>query len=213
MMEEKKRSRRRRGRKRGVLTAALLLLLSFSTIGGTVAYIMTTTPAIKNTFGVASVDCKVMESYNSTSAEKTAVHVKNTGTADAYIRVKLVANWYGYDSDTIVAMAAWSPTASVKTANGWTLGADGYYYYTEPVASEGVTKNLIDQITLKMDDATRYRQVLEIFAEAIQADGVEFAKGESDPERYPVVQAWKSGVSGIDDSGNLIVKMSGGGSS
>lgn len=213
MTGEKRKSRRRRGRKRSLLTAGLLLLLSISSVGGTVAYIVTQTSLLQNTFNMAVIDCQVLEEYDAVQAKKTDVRVKNTGTADAYIRVKLIANWYANDSNTIVAQAGWSPTEAVKTGTGWVLGADGYYYYTQPVEAGDVTDNLIDSITLKMDEATRFRQVLEIIAEAIQAEGEDFSKGESASDRYPVVQAWSSGVSGIGADGKtLSIITSGGGS-
>jgi hypothetical protein len=57
------------------------------------------------------------------------ITVQNTGDTDCYIRVRAIApNGYTLEKQ--------------PESDEWTLGADGYYYYSDPVAPEGFTSAL-----------------------------------------------------------------------
>ena len=70
-----------------VIATVLLLALA---IGGTLAWLSTKGDPIQNTFLPTKVTCKVTESFNGSTGEKSDVNVENTGTINAFIRVKLV---------------------------------------------------------------------------------------------------------------------------
>ena len=69
---------------------ALALVLTLS-VGGTIAYLITNTSAITNTFTPSYVDCLVDESFNGNV--KTNVSVKNNGDTEAYIRATVIVTW------------------------------------------------------------------------------------------------------------------------
>lgn len=174
------RRRKRRSKKTGMLFLSLLLVIGM-VVGGTVAWLSTKSAPITNTFLPSHVSCSVAEEFNGTT--KSNVNVTNTGDIDAYIRVKLVTYRVNNKGQHI------GGTASLPT---FTLGAnwvsyDGYYYYTLPVApGERPETNLTDSMMLidSYTDADGGKQVIEVMAEAIQANGV------ADDGKKAVVKAW-----------------------
>lgn len=174
------RRRKRRSKKTGMLFLSLLLVIGM-VVGGTVAWLSTKSASITNTFLLSHVSCSVTEEFNGTT--KSNVNVINTGDIDAYIRVKLVTYRVNNKGQHI------GGTASLPT---FTLGAnwvsyDGYYYYTLPVApGERPETNLTDSMMLidSYTDADGGKQVIEVMAEAIQANGV------ADDGKKAVVKAW-----------------------
>ena len=152
-----------------VIATVLLLALA---IGGTLAWLSTKDAPIQNKFLPTKVTCEVMETFNGSTGVKTKVNVKNTGTIDAFIRVKLVTYRTNDQGQHI------GGTASLPT---FTLGAnwvsyDGYYYYTLPVApGERPKTNLTDSMTLvgSYPDTDGGKQVIEVMAEAIQSSPAE----------------------------------------
>ena len=172
--------RKRRSKKTGTLFLSLLLVATM-VVGGTLAYLFTNTEPVENIFTPSYVSCSVTEEFNGTI--KSNVNVTNTGNIDAYIRVKLVTYRVNDEGQHI------GGTASLPT---FTLGAnwvlyDGYYYYTLPVAPrESPKTNLTDSMTLigSYTDADGGKQVIEVMAEAIQANGV------ADDGTKAVVKAW-----------------------
>lgn len=174
------RRRKRRSKKTGMLFLSLLLVIGM-VVGGTVAWLSTKSAPITNTFLPSHVSCSVAEEFNGTT--KSNVNVTNTGDIDAYIRVKLVTYRVNNKGQHI------GGTASLPT---FTLGAnwvsyDGYYYYRLPVApGERPETNLTDSMMLidSYTDADGGKQVIEVMAEAIQANGV------ADDGKKAVVKAW-----------------------
>ena len=182
---------RYRSKKSVMLILALALVVSM-TIGGTIAYLTTQTDGVTNTFNPSKVTCEVTENFNGSTGEKSNVNVKNTGTIDAFIRVKLVTyrtNDAGQHIGGTASLPDFTPGA------GWVKYGD-YYYYTKPVAPTAKPEaNLIDSMTLtgSYEDADGGKQAIDVMAEAIQ----------SVPEAA-VKAAWGAGFS-IDENGNLVV--------
>lgn len=58
---------------------------------------------IQNKFLPTKVTCEVMETFNGSTGVKSNVNVKNTGTIDAFIRVKLVTYRTNDQGSTLVA--------------------------------------------------------------------------------------------------------------
>ena len=192
------RHARKRRRKRIPIRIAILLValifLSSLAIGGTLAYVLTNSSSLTNSFVTADMSCEIVEDF-SNGTEKRNVCVKNTGDAPAYIRVKLLPYWYDKQEENIVAMSAWAPLFTA--GNGWVQGQDGYYYYVSPVKPGECTAVLISSISLKQDEVTLARQVLEIIASCVQAEPDE-----------AVLEAW-SGTNGSVSkilNGSLVIK-------
>ena len=148
----------------GILIALMLAC------GAVYAYMFMRTGTQSTAFVPAKVDCEVEETYGNNV--KSSITVKNTGNIDAYIRVRLVSYWVDADGN-IVAKA--SPTLSISPAAGWIPGSDNIYYYSSPVEpTQAPLELLASPITLEEEDG--YRQVVDVFAEAIQAKPVKAAE-------------------------------------
>lgn len=163
--------------KAGALLISLLALLTL-TVGGTVAYLVASTPDVENTFTPSQVSCEVTENFNGTT--KSNVNVTNTSNIDAYIRVKLVTYRVNGEDNHRIGGTATIP-AFTPGANWVKYG--GYYYYTLPVApGDSPAVDLIDSdgIALedKYEDVDGGKQVIEVMAEAIQSVPAE-AVGEA----------------------------------
>ena len=172
-----------------VIATVLLLALA---IGGTLAWLSTKDAPIQNKFLPTKVTCEVTEKFNGTTGKKTDVNVKNTGTIDAFIRVKLVT-YRTNDQGQHIGGTASLP--SFDLGANWVKYGD-YYYYTKPVApNQKPGTNLADSMTLigSYMDTDGGKQAIDVMAEAIQ----------SVPEDA-VKAAWGAGFS-IDGNGNLVV--------
>lgn len=153
----------------GRLTAmviATVMLLALA-IGGTVAWLTDTSPAVVNTFTPSHVSCKVEETFDNKAGVKSNVKVQNTSDIPAFIRVKLVTYRTNGKGEHIGGMAA---VPSFQPGANWVLH-EGYYYYTQPVQPQNFTGILIDEIQLQdpYTDADRGRQAIDVMAEAIQS--------------------------------------------
>lgn len=143
------------------------VILAVAVLCGSVyAYMYRKSMAVDNTFIPAYVDCVVNEDF--ADNKKTSITVENTGNIDAYIRVRLVSYWID-ESGAIVSKSSEMPTFGI--ADDWIPDAGNYtYYYTKKVAPDAFTTTLLDSdITLRLS-SEGYRQVVEVFAEAIQAE-------------------------------------------
>lgn len=151
---------------RTVMVALALVLVLGLAIGGTVAYLVTNTSAITNTFTPASVPNTPVEKFDSTT--KTSIQVENEGNIAAYVRVKLVT-YRVDDNGSRIGGAATIPTFT--PANGW-FEKGGYYYYPTAVEPESTSPNLLPTGGIKLQqytDADGGKQVIEVLTESIQA--------------------------------------------
>ena len=181
-------------KKRKYLMTALLVLCVIAAVGGTVAFMLKKAQK-KNTFQVAQVNCEVHEEMdeaehanngNFNGTTKSDICVKNTGNIDEFIRIRLVS-YYVDNSGAIVGRAS-SDYPALTLKSGWIAGANHTYYYTQPVVANASTTILCEPITLRtktLVDGTEVKQVIEVFAEAIQAN----------PEKA-VTEAWGVTVTG-----------------
>ena len=173
-----------------ILSTVLLLALA---IGGTLAWLSTKDAPIQNKFLPTNVTCEVTEKFDGRTGVKSSVNVKNTGTINAFIRVKLVT-YRTNDQGQHIGGTASLPTFTLGT--GWVKYGD-YYYYTKPVAPKQMPEtNLTESMTLIVSymDTDGGKQAVDVMAEAIQ----------SVPEDA-VKAAWGAGFS-IGADGSLIVR-------
>lgn len=182
------------------LLISLLLILTV-TVGGTLAYIVTQTNAVTNTFTPAKVTCQINETF--ANDVKSNVTIENTGTTSAYIRAAIVVTWKDEDGNIgpETPVLGEDYVFEMGSSDNW-LKIEDYYYHKAPVAAEGEddTKVLINSCKLK-DGVTSpegYGLSVEIVADAIQAEGVD-SNGN-----HPVELAWK--VVTVGASNNLVAK-------
>ena len=162
------RKRKPRINKAAVLLTAAVLLIG-TVVGSTVAYLITQTDAVENTFEYAKVSCEVKEDFNGGNTKKN-VQITNTGSTDAYIRATYVVNWL--DSNGNIAASVPEEYRYDLTENPggkWTKGADGYFYYLTPVAPGGSTPGSLLNCTVTRPENPEYRLSVEILATAIQS--------------------------------------------
>ena len=152
-----------------LLIAALLLTL---TVGGTLSYIVTGSALSVNRFSPAFVALSVSDDGK----------VTNTGNVDAYIRAAVVVNWM----DNSGNVCGIKPNCTLSVSDNWTVGNDGFYYYSDKVAPSASTLTAPAYITdHDVPPSSQYSLSIEIAAEALQADG------ETDGENIPAHQdAW-----------------------
>ena len=180
--------------KRKILIRAVIVLSVVFVLlcGATVALMFRQTSLLTNEFETAIVDCQVHEQTDTGSVmagTKSSITVENTGNIPAYIRVRFVSYWVDAQGH-IVGKASEMPV--IPYDNTTWFEQDGIYYCTTPIAVGDFTPELLQSgktIVLCADAETGYRQVLEVFADAIQ----------SEPNKA-VTQSWNVGISG----GNIV---------
>ena len=151
-----------------VLSVVLVLLC-----GTAVALMFRQTSLLTNEFETAIVDCRVHEKTDTGSVmagAKSSITVENTGNIPAYIRVRFVSYWVDTEGHA-VGKASEMPSIPYD-ANAW-FEQNGIYYCKTPVAVGALTPELLQAgktIVLRVDTETGYRQVLEVFADAIQSE-------------------------------------------
>ena len=116
-----------------------LVLILVCTVGGTVAYLVTHTDPVVNTFTPGEVSCQVEEEFKDNYTVKTEAVVKNTGNVPAYIRVAVVANTIDKQGN-ITGMTTLPDNRLNETY--WTKSGD-FYYYKGVVQPGDVTANLL----------------------------------------------------------------------
>lgn len=159
--------------KKPVALVALLLILC-CTVAGTVAFLVTSTDPVTNTFTPASVSTEVNEDFDGIT--KSNVTIKNTGNIDAYIRATVVVNWASDKEVGVVSGTA--PKEGTDYTIEWTMSnwikVGDYYYYTQKVAANGATEQLFTNCKL-LDGANvpdGYHLQVTILADGIQAEPV-----------------------------------------
>lgn len=164
----------------------MILIATFTlaaTAGVTLAFMFKKAEST-NTFVPAQVSCVVHEKMDgqevtgntAVGKEKSEIRVENTGNIKAFIRVKLVS-YYVDENGSIIGTSSNYP--DITTKNDWIAKENHTYYYSNPVDPSGKTKLLCDPVTLEktqIDGKTVY-QVLEVFAEAIQAEPTSAVEG------------------------------------
>lgn len=187
-------------RKSFIVLFSLALILLFA-VGGTIAYIVTSTNDVKNTFEPAQVACEVEEQFNGN--EKSDVKIKNTGNTDAYIRAAVIITWKDSDGNiSAVAPVAGTDYNITYQIGDWIKGSDGYYYFKNPVpAGELTTTALISSCEFTGSEnrpGADYNLSVEILADAIQS-----VPPTAVNESWPAVKAGSDGI--------LVLKSASGG--
>ena len=189
--------------KKYVALVSLVVIILVVTIG-TLAFLYASSNNVVNTFNVATVDIELEEKFNNNI--KTDVYVSNPKTdtsADCYVRVMLICNWYtditvnNQPVQQLVGKNAWdisTPENDLKmNTTDWFNGSDGYYYYKYALNPGERSENLINSIKLLVDENDGTYQGLEILAEEVQA------KGMLEDGTYAVEDTW-SAVEVDDDT-------------
>ena len=186
--------------KQKLAIAAVALLLCCS-VGGTLAWLATSTGPVTNTFEPTWVECEVSDTYE--NGVKTNIVVTNPKeddgdikNVDAYIRVTFAATWEDPNdpNEPYAAVAkdtkAFYDNLAAATLNSadWFKGSDGFYYYKHIVkVGEATSQVFTSALTIPKDDTGNgYELNVQILAEAIQADGVNSSGTPAVADVWPV---------------------------
>lgn len=172
--QEKGRGPAARVYRTAVLLIAVLLLIT-TAVGSTAAFLVTKTEPVVENFAYAQVSCQVTDTMG----------VKNTGTAQAYIRASYAVNWR--DEEGKIAAAApeeYSCDLAENPQGAWVEGGDGYFYYPAPVDPGDEAPSLLT-CSVSRPENPEYTLSVEVVAEAIQSTPAEAAE-----------DAWSVRVSG-----------------
>lgn len=160
-----------------VLLTALIVVLC-AAVGGTVAYLATSTGSVTNTFTPTSVSTVIIEDFK--GSVKNEVTIKNNGDVDVYIRAAVVVTWQNNEG-TVLGQ---EPEAGSDYTIDWKMNNwigpknDGYYYYTKSVSKDHTTGVLFtDCKPLKAAPMDGYTLHVEIISEAIQAEPTSVVAG------------------------------------
>ena len=177
--------------KKAVAFLVLTVVLSVAIVGSTLAYIFVKTNELNNTFTPGEVEISI-----------TGDDITNTGDTDVYVRAAVVVTWVNTTDGSTLST---TPVAGVdydvefNTADGWTKGSDGFWYYTGVVkaANDGdddVAPTLITSLT-QTDSQKKdgYTLTVQVLSSAIQATPAE-----------AVVNSWTS-VEKVNDDKTLTI--------
>lgn len=172
--QEKGRGPAARVYRTAVLLIAVLLLIT-TAVGSTAAFLVTKTGPVVEDFAYAQVSCQVTDTMG----------VKNTGTAQAYIRASYAVNWLDGEGHIAAAVPESYSCDLVKDPqDAWVEGGDGYFYYPYPVDPGDEAPSLLTCSPSYPEDPA-YTLSVEVVAEAIQSNPAEAAE-----------EAWGVTVSG-----------------
>lgn len=162
--QEKGQGPAARAYRTAVLLIAVLLLIS-TAVGSTAAFLVTKTGPVVEDFAYAQVSCQVTDTMG----------VKNTGTAQAYIRASYAVNWRLDGEESIAAAVPEGYSCALEENPQWEEGGDGYFYYPAPVDPGGETPSLLTCSVLCPEEPV-YTLSVEVVAEAIQSNPAEAAE-------------------------------------
>lgn len=153
---------------KSMLLLALVAMLLLGSVGGTVAFLVTSTNSVENVFTPANLDTDIVEVVEGNV--KKSITVMNNGNVPVYVRVAIIG--YYVDDKTGNIVAPWGGTPSYNVEY-WERGSDGFYYYKFEVQPGDSTKNLLSSPIAA--DTTTYPDahlVITVMHQSIQAEGL-----------------------------------------
>lgn len=148
------------------LAIALVSLLALASVLGTIAYMQAQSSA-KNAFTVAELNVEVEEKFANNVKEN--VTVKNDGDVPAFLRAAIVVCWKDADGNIVSGTPEPGPDYVMEMGEGWTLGSDGYWYCSSPVAAKAASPKLIVKCVPKTETSGK-QLCVDILAQGVQAE-------------------------------------------
>lgn len=161
--------------KRKQIVALLVGVLLLAGAAGAFAW-LSVTGVLVNEFGFGSVAPSVDEKLDGNV--KSDVTITNKGSTPAYLRAAVDIYWQDKDgarlwdepvegTDYAIVWGDVSNASTTSSASSWVRSADGFYYWTSPVAPLGKTGVLIKSVSEKKTDGKNL--VVVISTQAIQS--------------------------------------------
>ena len=178
-------------RKSIALVAMVALLLTF-TVSGTIAWLAASTDPVVNVFTPGKADTTLEEEFSTSAKTKIVIRNKDESTIPVFVRVS-VSGYYAKDVDgQRVIVGSWDGLTNEQINSGWFKGNDGFYYYSQSIAPDDETSNLLKNGIELTNEGGTYL-VVNVIHQSIQADGTTLVNGVE----MPVVTA-KWGVYVVD---------------
>ena len=159
------RKRRLRWNRQFVLLVSVIVLL-IGMVGGTLAYLTTSTEDVVNTFIPGKADISVEETLDGDT--KKDVKIQNNGNVDVIIRAKVVVTWQDDSGNVYYKKPVEGTDYFITwTKAGWSGPTGGYY--THGSVKPGETTGILFTGCAPLEDAPAgYHLVVDIISEATQ---------------------------------------------
>lgn len=152
--------------KKPIMKIALsILLVAVVLVGGTLAYLVTQTELLTNTFAVVDIDTEIEETPDDGSESTKQPTVKNNSNVPVYVRAIAVVTTE--EGSSVPVSDADVKINYAYQDTDWVKNGD-YYYYTEPVASNGSTDMLFDGVKVNITD-TGAKFAVYVYHESVEA--------------------------------------------
>lgn len=170
-MSRGKHARRRQQRFNKSIILVVLVSIFAAVAGSTLAFLVTRTDSVKNTFNYSNVACEVVEEkfINGISVDKSNVRVLNTGDTESYIRAAIIVTWKDSAGNVYAMEPQKDKDYTITINNSDWIEKDGFYYYTKPVSPQEETGILIENCSINESCLEGYGLSVEILASAIQS--------------------------------------------
>lgn len=210
-LEKKKNSKRK------YIAMLVALAVCCITLGGVYAW-KTLNTSITNEITTPTVEVEIVEEFDpSTEVDWNdpvikKVSFKNTGTADAFIRVSYAEFWKEVVDETEnllpnfvdgkeVATKNWTEYWIDGSSSEWVDGKDGWYYYKKVLPADGSTNLILNSVSFDSEFRKEYENAdysLKFSLEAVQYS----SKGDS-INKDALEKSFGKKYTNIDDSGNI----------
>ena len=181
----RKGKRFRKTKKTAMLLVSLIMVLTVA-VGGSLAYLVTKTDPVENSFTVEQIPIKVEETFNGKKKEDVKIkHLGGENGRDAYVRAAIVVNWVDSSGNVCAQAPKEGVDYEIQMGKDWKK-VDGYWYYNDKLEAKAATTNLIETCRQKALNSG-YQLSVEILAQSIQADGV---RTDSNQTVTPIEEAW-----------------------
>lgn len=163
-----------RAHRRAILLSLSVVLIALTAIGGTLAWLVSVSSQMTNTFVPAEVPITVRETFPENGTAKTDVYIHNDGNMRAYIRAALVPIWRDKQGNGTGLPANLEDQCNITLGSDWEEIGE-YYYYNAKVEAGGDTTDLIESCTVKEGLGEEYNGLvfeLQVLAQSVQAEGM-----------------------------------------
>ena len=169
-MSRGKHARRQQRFNKSIILVVLVSIFA-AVAGSTLAFLVTRTDSVKNTFNYSNVACEVVEEkfINGISVDKSNVRVLNTGDTESYIRAAIIVTWKDSAGNVYAMEPQKDKDYTITINNSDWIEKDGFYYYTKPVSPQEETGILIENCSINGSGLEGYGLSVEILASAIQS--------------------------------------------
>lgn len=171
------------------IIVGMIVVVSIIGLTPTTLSYLTSRDNVLNPVELGKVDIEINEEFKEPDSwdggtYKKVVSIQNFGTRESLIRVAIVPRWVEEDGvtpfagDTSLLDINWSNVvmSSDPGDETWVAGGDGYYYYSNKIATGSLTTAIITSINFKDDVAAdilqRYegkKLIVDVQAEAVHA--------------------------------------------